>query len=705
MSAEELFEAGQGAFKAGDYENALSYFTRALLSSTPEDPLWISAVLLKGQCLRALARYREAEHFLRPIVAAYPDNSNLHVLYAWVADSSKDWVTAHRLWAAIRSKWPKNLGGYLGGARALEALGNFDGADQLFRFAFRHLAMGPDLLVAFAKSSEARGDWPGAKRRWEALQTLFPHEAIGFLGLADALAAMGQHDEARALIVEGSSLFPESRELIARADAGKRSGGEKAEDTVSSLLASLDAHPEDERVRLEAAIKLAQAGREGEAEKIIEAGLNLNEASLELAVAHAELAVRRSQFKRALPRWRKALKIGRRDRRAANGLTTALIRTGQFGAAEQLTKRLVERFADDVVFRNLHAMVATEMGNSEEALRRWKAAYHADPNSYWARDGLAHALLNLHRFGEARAVWKEAHDRGDNDIGILRLEARLAEIAGDWAAAVGIRSKVLERKPDDPIFLSELNAAQAQLSLEAVDAGNLGGVLAERPPEAGDGTAVADLLRNFESLGENCELGFVQRHFGLEPLSLLRWSGTRTEEIIAAMSSRFEGVGDPENVLVTTWPSGEYCIGDKRYGMSTHSFTYEYIVPREKFLKQQSKRIAFLRQKLIEDIELSNKIFVYKSPDISPDQTERLRSAIRAIGPSTLLIVKEQDSAHGAGTVELISDGLMVGYLDHMPPFEYPTQNVSMECWISICRKALQLWNENKLAILVTTAI
>ena len=34
-----------------------------------------------------------------------------------------------------------------------------------------------------------------------------------------------------------------------------------------------------------------------------------------------------------------------------------------------------------------------------------------------------------------------------------------------------------------------------------------------------------EMLLEFESLGDNCEFGLVQRHFGAEPISLLRFAG------------------------------------------------------------------------------------------------------------------------------------------------------------------------------------
>jgi hypothetical protein len=54
-------------------------------------------------------------------------------------------------------------------------------------------------------------------------------------------------------------------------------------------------------------------------------------------------------------------------------------------------------------------------------------------------------------------------------------------------------------------------------------------------------TAVATRM---ESLGRNCEFGFVQRHVGADPVSLLRWAGGPVEGVIAGLRRRWRGLMD-----------------------------------------------------------------------------------------------------------------------------------------------------------------
>src|ERR1700761_1738697 len=80
-----------------------------------------------------------------------------------------------------------------------------------------------------------------------------------------------------------------------------------------------------------------------------------------------------------------------------------------------------------------------------------------------------------------------------------------------------------------------------------------------------------DVALRFESLGgtgHGCEFGLFQRHFGAEPLGLLRWADTPVDLLIKALESRFEGVGAPDNTILFAPEDGtEWWTRDKRFWM------------------------------------------------------------------------------------------------------------------------------------------
>ncbi len=65
----------------------------------------------------------------------------------------------------------------------------------------------------------------------------------------------------------------------------------------------------------------------------------------------------------------------------------------------------------------------------------------------------------------------------------------------------------------------------------------------------------AELLCHFESLGRNCEFGFVQRLSGAEPMGLLRFAGMSFDALVQALNTRFAGIAEPGNF--TVWLDGD----------------------------------------------------------------------------------------------------------------------------------------------------
>jgi hypothetical protein len=67
-----------------------------------------------------------------------------------------------------------------------------------------------------------------------------------------------------------------------------------------------------------------------------------------------------------------------------------------------------------------------------------------------------------------------------------------------------------------------------------------------------------------------------------------------------------------------------------------------------------------------------------------------LLTVLRRYGPNTLLWVELADADHPAGTVEQAGAGLLKGYIDRFAPGE-DAQDLSLDCWIAICREAWRL--------------
>jgi hypothetical protein len=200
------------------------------------------------------------------------------------------------------------------------------------------------------------------------------------------------------------------------------------------------------------------------------------------------------------------------------------------------------------------------------------------------------------------------------------------------------------------------------------------------------------LMLRFESLGENCEFGLVQRRCGVDPLGLLRFASAPFPALLAALRARFEGIGDWDQIEVRISENGrEYLVFDKRYGFLYHPWVLVGEGSAETIRRREARQLPLLRRKLIEDLEQAGKIFVYHGmAPLSETQARELSVAMQAYGPATLLWVELYDEAHPAGTVESAGEGLLKGYIDRFAPGEN-AHDLSLAGWIALCRRAWAL--------------
>lgn len=208
------------------------------------------------------------------------------------------------------------------------------------------------------------------------------------------------------------------------------------------------------------------------------------------------------------------------------------------------------------------------------------------------------------------------------------------------------------------------------------------------------GLALSQLAMRFESLGENCEFGLVQRRCDSEPLGLLRFSSTFLRNLIRGLDSGFDGLGETEEIeprLEGSGPLKEYMIHEKRFGLVYHTFVYEGQRSVWLMREQEAARLKFLRRKFLEDLEGSEKIFVYKrNSSVSEEEILPLFLALNRHGSNRLLWVVQADETHPPGTVEVAMHGLLKGYIDRFAPDEN-AHDFSFDGWIRVCANAYLL--------------
>jgi hypothetical protein len=133
----------------------------------------------------------------------------------------------------------------------------------------------------------------------------------------------------------------------------------------------------------------------------------------------------------------------------------------------------------------------------------------------------------------------------------------------------------------------------------------------------------------------------------------------------------------------------------KKYGLIFHTFVYqsELATPekRDAFQQQQRRRLAFLKNKLVADLEEPQKTYIYASDERAADgDVARLFAALRAYGPNSLLYVRPGDERHSAGSVEKLQDGLYAGYYPGLANF-LGNEQPPFELWRQLCERTYRL--------------
>jgi tetratricopeptide (TPR) repeat protein len=387
---------------------------------------------------------------------------------------------------------------------------------------------------------------------------------------------------------------------------------------------------------------------------------------------------------------------------AISGLGTALQCLGRFDEADEILSDAVSRLqgAADVAVE--YARVAHRRGDWTEALRRWTLVMSRFPDDAAGVEGACVALERLKRFDEWDQLLGSAVARFANRATFAADYARAATRRSDWLEARRRWEAAQSRFPNDRAIREGFGATELRLRLDIIDSDGAREPddVVEKTP-TGLGCSPRELMMRFESLGSGCAFGLVQRHFGAEPLGLLRWGAIPPAALARALDQGFEGIGNPDNVRVFEfYNSKEYFFRDVFYSLEMHTFVSMNDVPIERMTKQMIRRVTYLADKLKMDLALPRdeaKIYVYKNHtgSMSMNEVNLIFRSLRRYGKHTLLCIRSADDEHAEGVVEVVEDGLLIGRLDGLEASNSNAANgVRYEAWFDVCARAHEIWSK-----------
>jgi hypothetical protein len=199
------------------------------------------------------------------------------------------------------------------------------------------------------------------------------------------------------------------------------------------------------------------------------------------------------------------------------------------------------------------------------------------------------------------------------------------------------------------------------------------------------------LLLLFEGLGDNCDFGVVQRAVGIEPFGLFRFATCKAADVAALLRTRFQCLGEPEDLwLDAVGPRREYWVKSRQCSFEAHTERYADGDDSEVVRSALIEKIRFLKTRLIRDLSRGRRLCVWRGvADMAAIQ--EIAAQLQTYAPTCLLWVKVADGARVPGSVERISDGLLLGFLSRYGDYDGGPR-LPVEEWISVCANAYRLW-------------
>jgi tetratricopeptide (TPR) repeat protein len=430
-----------------------------------------------------------------------------------------------------------------------------------------------------------------------------------------------------------------------------------------------------------------------DADEILQRGLKAFPDNRDLIVQYAFSAHNSRRYSEAIVRWGRVRERWPDVAMAWCGIAANARETLKIDEAFSTITEAQRRFPDDLLVVNEAARVANIRGAHAEAMMLWKRMLVKRPKHPESLQGHVNSLMMLGRFDEAAAELDLASSLFPDDRGLIATKGMLAMAREDWDGAIAFWRDFRVKYPDDKSGWECLGRAMAARQMVEIDKGLVISELTSPQHVARiENDEIRTMLLGFESIGDDCEFGMVQRRYGAEPLGLLRWNSVSTEGLLAAFANRFDGIGNPDRTEIIPSGNGEYYIHDKHWGFPLHTFLFTTQVDAATLFPKMCRRIAYLKDKFLADLQAAEKIFVYKSQEIRLNDLKILHANMRTFGPVRLLCVKQANNdallkplCGKPGEVFDIAKDLYIGFIDHLGNID-GYWDIAFDDWISICR-------------------
>lgn len=362
------------------------------------------------------------------------------------------------------------------------------------------------------------------------------------------------------------------------------------------------------------------------------------------------------------------------------GLAISCLSLREYREAEDAVETGLARCGYDYWLGFNHAQCADAQHDYATADARWAKLFSAYPDDANALGRWMRVLISLGAYDRVEALLAAAPEDMTQHLQVLFSRALLKSARGQHAEAVLLWRQLRTLEPNDmeiqTAWGQSEQAAQFAMPEEAADT--------KAPAKPGD-----HILAGFTSLGQDCEFGLLQRHFGVEPLGLLRWANVLPQHLSRLLEDGIEAIGDPANTSLIIEPDQNvYYLAMPSYTLKLNTMVKAQTVDEAAFLIEQNRRTKFLLRHLLGQFEDGEKIFVYKrNARLDLAVARRLSDALRRYGDVKLLFVAEAATPEDSGRLERIDSGLVVGQLSGLGTQD-GAWKIPYERWLALCEAA-----------------
>lgn len=576
-----------------------------------------------------------------------------------------------------------DLAAHLDAVGTLLQRGDHAGIARLAATAPEVVRQSAELGILLAIVAEWQGDLALSLERWTDLSRRFPDLAKPYESRGRLLLMTGRRDDAASILDEmpdAARIEPEGIVLDVRLAVARGAFGE-AREAMRRLDARIAAIPDAIAAPILDELRRAMEGGEADLRRAV-------------SVAAARDAGTRQDWPSAHRIWTELLREHPGDREAMLGLACSLRDAGDLDEADRHFDAARRAFPNDIQVLAERAQVPARRLDWPGSAERWRGVLAASPDAILFAGLAAIVYAEAGEPAEAAALLDRAEAADPARTDLVVPQAVVAEHAHDWHRAVACWKRAVRLHPEDRHFRDQLGRAVWHREFEPISKSTQGGeagnpLYADHRPDAVE-HGYETLMQSFENLCDTCEFGLVQRHYGIEPVSLFRFAGVTPEKLVELLQLEFAPIGDPAHTRVED-KLDEYMIYDDRGYFFLHSMVKKSEVRALRYLEQQTARIGFLKRKIVADLQAARKTFICRrTGDAIADETLRdLSAGLRRYGNNLLLGVRVADAENPVGSVRFLTDDIMIGHVGFT--FYNDGSEIDYEGWLGMLHEADRL--------------